>query len=280
MNNYSVYMHTNKINDKKYIGLTNDIKRRWSRNGGEYKRQCFYSAIKKYGWDNFEHEILFDNLTLEEACEKEIKMIEYYKTTDKNYGYNISTGGNTGLNDLWNDDAYREKQIEERKRRWENEEFRKNHLAVMKEVVKTQSYKDKQSKQTKNRWGNGDFDFFKKPVMCLETGIVYESLQNASDSTNVCRSEIGKCCNKEQKTAQGYHWIFYDGAIYTKEYRDFLINEIGNGRGIRIMCVETGIKYNSIKEAAKDLDTDNSSIGKVLKGIRKTAAGFHWVYCE
>lgn len=46
------------------------------------------------------------------------------------------------------------------------------------------------------------------------------------------------------------------------------------------MCVETGIKYNSIKEAAKDLDTDNSSIGKVLKGIRKTAAGFHWVYCE
>lgn len=88
-----VYMHINKINSKKYIGITKDIKRRWQNNGREYKGFTFGYAIEKYGWDNFDHIILFENLTREEACKKEIELIAYYNTTDNAYGYNISKGG-------------------------------------------------------------------------------------------------------------------------------------------------------------------------------------------
>ena len=71
-NNYTVYMHKNKINGKVYIGITyQNVKYRWRKNGEGYKKQKFYNAIKKYGWDNFEHIILFENLTFEEACLKE-----------------------------------------------------------------------------------------------------------------------------------------------------------------------------------------------------------------
>lgn len=51
-----VYMHTNKINNKKYIGITG-LKRYWDRwrsDGSGYKTQVFGRAIDKYGWENFE----------------------------------------------------------------------------------------------------------------------------------------------------------------------------------------------------------------------------------
>ena len=51
--------------------------KRWGVNGRNYKSSPhFYSAIQKYGWDNFEHNILFTNLTKEEACLKEEEKIQ------------------------------------------------------------------------------------------------------------------------------------------------------------------------------------------------------------
>jgi group I intron endonuclease len=50
-------------------------------------------AIKKYGWDNFEHIIFAENLTVEEADKMEKLLIKFYNTQDPRYGYNISDGG-------------------------------------------------------------------------------------------------------------------------------------------------------------------------------------------
>ena len=94
--NYTVYMHKNKINDKVYIGITSQkINLRW-RKGKGYKDCKFRNAIDKYGWDNFEHIILCQNLTKDEACNKEIELIKKYNSTNRKYGYNISTGGDSG----------------------------------------------------------------------------------------------------------------------------------------------------------------------------------------
>lgn len=93
-NTYSVYCHTNKINGKRYIGITkqNPLKR-WGTNGCNYKKLNFYRAIQKYGWDNFKHEILFENLSKEDAENKEIELIAKYNTRDDMFGYNIAIGG-------------------------------------------------------------------------------------------------------------------------------------------------------------------------------------------
>ena len=277
---WCVYMHTNKINNKRYIGISSNVKRRWSRNGLDYRGQLFYKAIEKYGWDNFEHEVLYENLTQEEAGKKEIEMISYYQSNNKLFGYNISNGGENGHNELWNDPEYRAAQTKERKSRWDNDEYREKLAKIMKKAMESDTYKQKQSKKTKDRWDEGMFDEIHcKPVMCLETGVVYKSCYEASELTNICRTDIGKCCNKYMKTAKGYHWIFYTGENYSVDDRMFMIEQIGKGKGVQILCVETGMIYNSIKEAAKDTNTDNSSIVKVLKGKRKTSGGYHWVYC-
>lgn len=94
-NNYCVYKHTSPSN-KVYIGITSQKpEKRW-KNGYGYSRNTYFSrAIQKYGWDNFTHEILFTGLTKEEAEKKEIELIAFYKSTNKDFGYNIDNGGNT-----------------------------------------------------------------------------------------------------------------------------------------------------------------------------------------
>ena len=98
---YTLYCHTNKINSKKYIGITcrENINIRWQKGKG-YSTQIFGKAIDKYGWDNFEHEILFENLDKDEAESKEIELIKKYNTTNRKLGYNISKGGGLPIHNL------------------------------------------------------------------------------------------------------------------------------------------------------------------------------------
>ena len=94
MNNFVVYMHINRINGKLYIGITcNNPKKRWKRGAGYTKQKRFYSAIKSYGWDNFDHIILLENLSKEDAENYEHYFIKMFKSNDLQKGYNIENGG-------------------------------------------------------------------------------------------------------------------------------------------------------------------------------------------
>lgn len=90
---YIVYKHT-APNNKVYIGISGfDPQYRWL-NGRGYKHQSvFFNAIIKYGWINIKHEILFSELTEEEALDKEEELIKQYQSYDRRYGYNVATRG-------------------------------------------------------------------------------------------------------------------------------------------------------------------------------------------
>ena len=96
-----IYKHTLLIGPHKgwsYIGQTfNKPNIRWHTDGSGYKScTAFFRAIKKYGWDNFSHEILETVSSIEEADEREQYWIAYYHTWvfDKNRaGYNMTKGG-------------------------------------------------------------------------------------------------------------------------------------------------------------------------------------------
>lgn len=94
MNNYIVYIHTNKTDGKRYVGITSQSpNRRWRNGNGYYENKHFYRAICRDGWENFTHEIVLAGVSKAEACEKEKELIAFYKTNDDQYGYNKSTGG-------------------------------------------------------------------------------------------------------------------------------------------------------------------------------------------
>ena len=94
---YVVYCHTNKIDGKKYVGITkNKPEVRWNNGKGYIHNEYFYRAIKKYGWHNFTHEILYTDLSQQEAEQMEIQLIQEYECYKKDKGYNIYLGGNSG----------------------------------------------------------------------------------------------------------------------------------------------------------------------------------------
>ena len=93
-NTYCVYLHVNKIDGKKYVGQTCQIpEKRWKEGKGYKGCVHFFNAIIKYGWDNFDHMIIADNLNHEEANYLETALITALKTMDSEYGYNMTSGG-------------------------------------------------------------------------------------------------------------------------------------------------------------------------------------------
>lgn len=106
--NYSVYVHIFP-NKKRYIGITaNDPIKRWNYGIGYNQQIRMKRAVKKYGWKNIEHIILFGNLSKEEACQKEKNLIKQYKSNNPRYGYNISAGGEDGNIGIKRSDKQRE----------------------------------------------------------------------------------------------------------------------------------------------------------------------------
>lgn len=95
---YIVYLITNKINNKKYVGITSrTLSQRWNEHINQAKNNpiyTFHKAIKKYGTENFIQEIIEENLTQEQAKEREIYWIKYYNTfSGYDCGYNDTFGG-------------------------------------------------------------------------------------------------------------------------------------------------------------------------------------------
>lgn len=122
-----IYLYTNLINGKKYVGQTNNIKRRKKQhlddsyncyNENRYK-QPIHCAIRKYGIENFDFQVL-ESCNDQEASDREQYWIKYYKTLASN-GYNLTNGGESGGNGA---SRFSESEKEEiRKRLYNNEEI-------------------------------------------------------------------------------------------------------------------------------------------------------------
>ena len=96
-----IYKLTNMINNKIYIGKSNNLYKRISNYKYASHNQVICYAIKKYGWENFDVEILqdYDNTDNNTLLALETAFIDYFNSTDKNIGYNICLFSNdrTGI---------------------------------------------------------------------------------------------------------------------------------------------------------------------------------------
>ena len=125
-NRYCIYSHVNKINGKIYIGQTGqNVNQRWRNGKGYMNNIYFYKAIEKYGWDNFEHNILIDGLTKQEADTKEIELISYYDSCNPQRGYNLTIGG-SGTNGYHMSDEQKKNISERQIGRQLSEKWKKN----------------------------------------------------------------------------------------------------------------------------------------------------------
>lgn len=256
-NLYSVYIHINKINNKGYVGITKQQpKVRWGKNGynylvkkkdGTFLHPKFANAILKYGWDNFNHIILEENINPENISEREIFYSEIYNTLED--GYNNMVGEFKGR-----------KISEETIKKFSKRSKGSNNPRSKKIIMLDPITKD-----------------FLKIFNCAN--------DIARELCLVNGRHIIDCCLGKREIAGGFCWKYYEGEIF-EEKDDFLNHKIKSvqrkNRSSPILLYDINNnfikKFNTIHEASSETKTPISSIRNVLIGKRKQNNGFIWKY--
>ena len=221
---FIVYMHENKTNHKKYIGITcQKASQRW-RGGKGYKIGYFKKAIDKYGWDNFEHKILYENLSKEEACLKEIELIKKYKTMNSKYGYNLCEGGNTTVG-YHHTLISKEKMSKSRKGKYvgdKNPMYGKHPIWYGRHLSEEHKRKISESKKGKRNIHImklcKKIDQYKLDGNYIKT---WDSIAEIERTTQIKGTHISRVCRGKRKTTGGYKWKYHvEEAVDVKKYMD------------------------------------------------------------
>lgn len=229
---YVVYMHT-APNKKRYIGITgqNPPEKRWANGHGYIYNEYFNKDIIFYGWNNFKHEILFDNLTKLEARKKEIELISHYDSANKNFGYNVRAGDTekilseveikmsrhsgsksampvtqyTCLGEFIKTfDSIQLAEIE-------TGIFRTNIIKCCEEILQSAGNFVWRYADSNFNLINYNYKINKQIIQYTKNGIFirkYNSIISASKENNVDQSSITKCCKHKVQSAGGYIWRY------------------------------------------------------------------------
>lgn len=268
---WTVYTHINRMNGKQYIGITSqNPQNRWGKNGNQYtkaKHPYFYNAIKKYGWDGFEHKILFNGLTENEAKEKEIELIKDLHTCiyDENCkGYNMTYGGEGVLGRKPSPETLIKMSMSHKGNK--NAFYGKHHSKLQKE---------KWSRERKGMNIGQDNPFYGKHhnKETIEVLSCYAQHRVGSDNPNFNNHKL----SGKQHPMFGKHL-----SNETKQKISMSLKGKYSGKNSptakQVLCQENGKIYDTIKFAAKELNVDASSIGKCCKGIYKSVKGYHFSF--
>lgn len=228
---YKLYLHISPTN-KVYVGVTKQhLSSRFGKQGIRYNHnQYFFNEILKYGWDSFRHIVIQDGLTKEEAFELEKFYIKKFNTTNKNFGYNVQSGGGEGY--TFNEEYCRkksemfkgrkpsEKCLEMLKKantgRTISEETRKKLSEAHKGRIFSQEAREKISKahlgrpvlpETRKKISISLTGREGKKVRCVETGEIYISAREASRKNNRERDAVARGIRRKKRVC-GYHWEY------------------------------------------------------------------------
>ena len=224
--NYCVYVHTSP-SGKMYVGQTKlKPKNRWRNNGegylhknknGEYNQPAFANAILKYGWENFQHDVIASNLTKKEADKFENSVINKLNTTNPKYGYNCRFGGNSG-GEL-SEEAKKKLSVANEGKRHSEETKRKiseslkgeNHYLYGKH--RSEETKRRISEKNKGLLLGAKHPQAKKVMQYDQYGNfikLWDFAKDAAMTLNISYPNICKCCKGNRKTAGGFIWKYYE----------------------------------------------------------------------
>ncbi len=221
-----IYKIANNVNDKIYIGQTNNINQRWQKHKYCAKvgmgNAPFHKAIKLYGVNNFSIEVLIDGLTREEANKKEVELISLYGANKKHLGYNVCSGG-LGHNGVFGKDhpMYGKKRphltkLNKSRSGIKLSESHKAKINPLGRIVSAET-KQKMSNKRKGAWVNGKYltDEYRqniskaktgksipklmKGVFCIETGQRFDSVQSTAKFFNVGNTAISNSISRGSK---------------------------------------------------------------------------------
>ena len=289
MRTYYIYKATNKINGKSYIGQTVDYKSRvWQHMRCYEKEDCkFHDAIKEFGSDNFDWEVLETCNGKEKANDLERKYIELFNSYRN--GYNDNKGGVGGHNAraivcLKLDGEFVKRYdsaADAEKDGFNNANVLlccknklytcKNHLFMFED-----DYKENGAKQ----YIKPESSSKRKVIQCdLDGNFIsrYDSVQEASEKTGANRTTISGVLSQKYKSANSFIFVYEedfpikDLSVYQKKKK---------GRKVAQIDIESGEIvniYDRIADAGRTLGVNYKVIHKVVDMPDRTAFGYKWI---
>lgn len=313
---FTVYMATNQVNGKSYIGFTGkglpDRQKAHLKNARLGRHGRFYEAIRKHGPDKFTWTTLAQFSSYDEAIEGEINFI-----AERRPRYNMTKGGDGIPGFVWTDEM-RQRKGRTMKSLW-TDERKKVHAELMRQSwtpERRQRHGDAlrgrvASDETKAALRKANRQTGRRSVMCLENGIVFESILSAARSVGASAGSVLSTSMGKQRASLGLHFIFSPGKEMSREDRRLMISAIDenavqqrkrgrtkkiptpavNGRdrlgrsaagpmarAKKIICLNDQKPFESARAAAHHYGIDNSVISAICRGKRKTASGKCFAY--
>lgn len=270
---YTLYLRTNKINGKQYVGQTSNMKireRRWYSDSYQYAGKYINAARKKYGVENFSTDILKECDTQEEANDLEKYYIIEFNTKVPN-GYNLTDGGE-GVSGY--------KFTKE-----EREKLSKSHIGIQR-GEKHPSFGKHRSDEAKKKMseakkGKKLSEEHKKKISDKEKG------KKLSDETKRKIGESNKGKTKGRKlTDETKKKIGESNKISMKGKKP----SDATMKGFLEKCTKHVVqlnlegnlinRFNSTMDAERATGAIHTNIISCCKGKAKTALGFKWMYEE
>lgn len=230
---FIVYMHINKVNGNVYVGITHHVNpnKRWGYSGQKYTHCIkFFNAIRKYGWDNFEH-IVLCRTTREKAILLERTLIAHYKRLK--ISYNLADGGE-GSESI---SAETHKELKEIKSK-NPPMLGKHHTPEAKKLIseanKRRVYTEEQKRQiadigrkTLQRLGwrrspesiKKQSEKMSRAILQLDLdGNIIREFSSTIEADKFCHNgkrynHIADVCNGKRNTDAGYKWVYKDSYI-------------------------------------------------------------------
>lgn len=300
---HCIYYHLSP-SGKYYIGQAVNAQYRWN-NGNGYKQSPYlWNAIQKYGWENFKHEILFENLTKWQADVIETYLIDKFNLRNPNIGYNIKGGGaapeHSNETKLKMKDAKRNvmKRVFQYSldgqfiSEYESVSEASRITGVYSGVISScclnngktaggyqWSYKQKKSLQPVSiisalKDENPVYQYTLNGLLIDK----YSSTMEAERKTGISQANISACCVNKRNHAGGYIWS-HEPIVEFNEIKNF---HTQNNSGVNVFTSnhEFIAYYATKREAAKALGVDSSAISKVCNGIYKSTKGYYFEHAS
>ena len=233
-----IYSIENKVNHKKYIGQSVNIKNRWYQhrvdlNGNKHDNDYLQKSWNKYGKDNFDFQIL-EECSKEMLNEREKYYIDLYKTMNRDYGYNLKSGGqdtNYVTDYVKNkisegNKRYYEQNPDEKikrsirsKEQWSNPDIRAKITGENSGMYGHTHTEETRRKISEAHKGTISKNRNTTPILCVELNKIYK------DAVTICQEfgfnpsrsgaihEVCRGSNQHRKTVGGYHWQYVENNI-------------------------------------------------------------------
>ena len=278
-----IYITTNNVNNKKYIGQKKiDKNGKWKNYLGSGR--AFKEAIKKYGKENFTRDIVAYAYSAEELNKLEEEWVDKYNATQSRKFYNLVNGGGTVTGLKLSDEAKAKLSARfsgkgnyfygKRFLKSDNGFYNKKHTPESRERMSC-------SRKGKIPWNKGKTNIYSEDVLDKMRRAKIGRKLSETHKDNIRKAQSGEnhpmfgkkhsyeTREKISNSTKGRTSPNKGKSLSEETKKKLSQSKMGQG-SIKVFCITTNKIFDSIKDAGEFYNCNKSSITQCCKGKRKS----------